>query len=197
MAAQEPPREGRSLFDGHTWVGYRTHVKLVRERSSSHPPYRVRGPDDVYSAFASLSECDRERFYTIHLDGMHQVCGVELVSQGTVDSSVVAPREVYKSAILTNASGLILVHNHPSGCPEPSSEDRSITRILKEGGQLLGMPVLDHVIIGDNAYFSFAEAGLLSRKTKLKTDHRSLLRGKLKALSKKPFAKWLVKPYLR
>ena len=148
-------------FDGHAWVGCRTYVTLVREKPHPAGPYRVRGPDDIHRAFRSLSTCDRERFYAIHLDGQNQVCGVELVSQGTVDASLVAPREVYKAAILSNASGLILLHNHPSGSTAPSSEDRSLTRILKEGGQLLGIPVLDHIIIGDNAYFSFADEGLL------------------------------------
>ncbi len=115
----------------------------------------------MFDAFARLSECDRERFYTVQLDRQNQVCGVELISQGTVDTSVVAPREVYKSAILANASGLILLHNHPSGIPDPSPEDLSLTKLLKKGGQLLGIPVIDHIIIGVNGYFSFADAGIL------------------------------------
>ncbi len=153
--------EQKSFFDGHTWVGYRTYVKLVRENSGCRTPYQIRSPADVHRAFAKLSECDRERFYTVHLDGQNRVCGVELVSQGTVGSSLVTPREVYKSAILANASGIILVHNHPSGVPSPSADDRSITQMLIESGRLLDIPVYDHVIIGDEKYFSFAEAGLL------------------------------------
>lgn len=101
-------------FDGHAWVGCRTYVTLVRERPHRARPYRVRGPADIHRAFRSLSTCDRERFYTVHLDAKHQVCGVELVSQGIVDASLITPREVYKSAILANASGLILLHNHPA-----------------------------------------------------------------------------------
>lgn len=150
-----------SYFDGNTWVGYRTYVKLVRENSGCRTPYQIRSPADVHRAFAKLSECDRERFYAVHLDGQNRVCGVEFVSQGTVGSSLVTPREVYKSAILANASGLILVHNHPSGVPTPSADDRSITQMIREGGRVLDIPVYDHVIIGDNEYFSFAEAGLL------------------------------------
>jgi DNA repair protein RadC len=73
----------------------------------------------------------------------------------------VAPREVYKAAILSNASSIVLLHNHPSGSTKPSSQDRSLTKILREGGQLLGIPVVDHIIIGDDAYFSFDNAGLL------------------------------------
>ncbi len=161
METQQLSLEAQVHFDGHAWVGCRTHVRLVREGSSSDGPYRVRGPEDVYRAFAVLPECDRERFYAIHLDGRHQVCGVGLVSQGTVDASLIAPREVYKSAILANASGLILLHNHPSGSANPSAEDQSITSTLCESGRLLGIPVLDHIIIGDHTYFSFAESGLL------------------------------------
>ena len=154
-------REQESFFDGHAWVGYRTYVKLVRENSGCYAPYEIGSPTDVYKAFGKLSECDRERFYAVHLDGQNRVCGVELVSQGTVGSSPVTPREVYKSAILANASGLILVHNHPSGVPAPSADDRSITQTLKESGRVLDIPIYDHVIIGDGKYFSFAEAGLL------------------------------------
>ncbi len=154
-------REEESFFDGQQWVGYRTYVKLVRENSHRHAPYQVGSPADVYRAFAKLSECDRERFYAVHLEGQNRVCGVELVSQGTVGSSLVTPREVYKSAILANASGIILVHNHPSGVPSPSADDRSITEVLRESGRILDIPIYDHVIIGDGKYFSFAEAGLL------------------------------------
>ncbi len=150
-----------SFFDGEAWVGYRTYVKLVRENSGCYAPYEIGSPADVYKAFAKLSECDRERFYTVHLEGQNRVCGVELVSQGTVGSSLVTPREVYKSAILANASGIILVHNHPSGVPSPSADDYSITEVLRESGRILDIPIYDHVIIGDGKYFSFAEAGLL------------------------------------
>ena len=154
-------RAEESFFDGHAWVGYRTYVTLVRENSGCHTPYPVKAPGDVYRAFAKLSECDRERFYAVHLDAQNRVCGVELVSQGTVGSSPVTPREVYKSAILSNASGVILVHNHPSGIPSPSTDDRAITAMLKESGKILQIPIYDHVIIGDRKYFSFSEAGLL------------------------------------
>ena len=160
-AAVSSDREEESFFDGHEWIGYRTYVTLVRENSRCHQPYSVTSPADIYRAFAKLSECDRERFYAVHLDTQNRVCGVELVSQGTINCSLVAPREVYKSAILANASGIILVHNHPSGLPAPSADDRAITATLRETGRLLDIPVYDHVIVGDQAYFSFAEAGLL------------------------------------
>ncbi len=150
-----------SFFDGHAWVGYRTYVRLVRDNPGCRTPYTVKAPGDVYRAFAKLSECDRERFYAVHLDRQNRVCGVELVSQGTISSSLATPREVYKSAILANASGIILVHNHPSGNPAPSADDRAVTRQLVEAGRTLDIQLYDHVIVGDQAYFSFTEAGLL------------------------------------
>ena len=86
-----------------------------------------------------------------------------------------APREVYKAAILPNASGLIIVHNHPSGVPAPSPEDTSLTQLLQEGGELLGIPVLDYIIIGEQNYFSFAEEGLLRiRKADSVTQRKAL-----------------------
>jgi len=80
-----------------------------------------------------------------------------MVSQGSLDSSPVHPREVYKSALLASAASVIFVHSHPSGDPEPSISDREITRQLKEAGELLGIEVLDHVIIGQDEYYSFAD----------------------------------------
>lgn len=150
-----------SAFDGHTWVGYRTYVKLVRENGGQARPYKIRGPRDIHQAFASLSECDRERFYSVHLDAQHHVCGLELVTQGVLDASLITPREVYKAAILSNAGAIILVHNHPSGNPDPSQEDRFVTKQLVESGKVMGIPIVDHIIIGDNKFFSFSEAGLL------------------------------------
>ena len=153
--------ERKSFFDGDSWVGYRTYVKLVREGQGRRRPYRIKAPNDVYRAFVSLAECDRERFYGVHLDVQNRICGVELVSQGTVTASLVTPREVYKSAILANATAVIAVHNHPSGNAAPSADDRAVTRDLVEAGKILEIPLYDHVIVGDQSYFSFAEAGLL------------------------------------
>lgn len=150
-----------SYFDGQRWVGYRTYVKLVREKGGQRKPYPIQAPGDVYRAFARLRECDRERFYAVSLDGQNRICGVELVSQGSTTSAIVHPREVYKSALLSNAISVIGIHNHPSGNPTPSPDDRAITQQLVEAGRLLDIPFCDHVVIGDHSYFSFAEAGLL------------------------------------
>jgi DNA repair protein RadC len=87
----------------------------------------------------------------------NKVIGFEVVSIGSLTESVIHPREVFKSAIVHNARSIVLVHNHPSGDSAPSEEDRKITEVLKQAGALLGINVLDHLIVGDDGYFSFAD----------------------------------------
>jgi DNA repair protein RadC len=103
---------------------------------------------------------DREKFVVVLLDAKHRPIGVNVVSVGSLTSTVVHPREVFKPAIAGNAAAIILGHFHPSGCAEPSSEDVEITRRLREAGELIGIRVLDHVILGDGKHFSFCDAGL-------------------------------------
>jgi DNA repair protein RadC len=96
------------------------------------------------------------------LDSKNGLIGVNLVSQGSLSMSAVCPREVFKAAILANSAAVIFLHNHPSGCPEPSLEDRNRTSRLCEAGKILGIRVLDHVVVGQEAFFSFADCGLLA-----------------------------------
>jgi DNA repair protein RadC len=135
-------------------------LRLVRERAAKpYPTLRqVRDARDVYLAFRSeAEEADRESFHVVVLDGKNRVLGFNLVSIGSLTAALVHPREVFKPAVLANAAALILVHNHPSGNPEPSAEDRAITQRLRQAGELLGIRVLDHVIIGDDDFVSLAE----------------------------------------
>ena len=104
---------------------------------------------------------DREEFLVVLLDGKGRTMGYNVVSVGSLTASLVHLREVFKPAIIGNAASLILVHNHPSGDPEPSAEDRALTRRFKEAGDLLGIRVLDHIVIGDGSYRSFADDGIL------------------------------------
>ena len=109
-----------------------------------------------------LKETDREHFVVVLLDTKSAVIGITTVSIGILDSALVHPREVYKPAILSNAAAIILAHNHPSGDPTPSAEDRRITQRIHEAGQVLGIEVLDHLIIGDRTRFvSLKERGML------------------------------------
>jgi DNA repair protein RadC len=110
-----------------------------------------------------LDGVDREHFVILMLDRKNQVIGINTVSIGSLTASIVHPREVFKPAILGNAAAVILCHNHPSGSPFPSSEDRVLTARLVAAGKLLGINVLDHIIVGDGSqkFFSFADEGVL------------------------------------
>ncbi len=123
----------------------------------------LKSPEEVARSFEYLRTRDREEFVSLHLDkGNHPLCW-DRVSVGTLSEAVIHPREVFKTALLSNASAVIFIHNHPSGRTEPSPEDRNITRKLQDAAKLLEIRVLDHLIIcGDEGrVFSFREHGLL------------------------------------
>lgn len=122
---------------------------------------RFTAPSQVYETFSFLMQETKEMFITLHLDGKNKIVCVDLVSVGSLNQSIVHPRSVFQTACISNAAALILIHQHPTGDPSPSSEDISITRRLKEAGELMGIKVLDHIIIGDGEYLSFVERGLL------------------------------------
>lgn len=135
-------------------------LSLVREGSAPFPAPRLRGSNDVYVAFRdACTIADRESFWSVLLDVKHQVVGTEEIARGSLSSTLVHPREVYKAALLANAAAIVLVHNHPSGDPAPSREDIAITQRLREVGELIGIRVLDHVVIGRGRYVSFVDAG--------------------------------------
>lgn len=125
------------------------------------PLTRYTTPQQVYQVFSFLMQETKEMFICLHLCGKNKIQCVDLVSIGSLGQSIVHPREVFKTALLSNAAALILLHQHPSGDPTPSREDIEITKRLKEAGDILGMKVLDHVIVGDGTYVSFVERGLL------------------------------------
>ena len=108
-----------------------------------------------------LQDQPGEVFAILCLSTKHRVIAFHEVSRGTLDATLVHPREVFKAALLANAAALILAHTHPSGDPSPSADDIQLTRRLVDAGALLGVDVLDHLIVGDGRYFSFKEGGLL------------------------------------
>ena len=122
---------------------------------------RFTAPIQIFEMFRDLILETKEHFLCLHLDGKNRILCIDRVSIGSLNQSVVHPREVFKSACLVSAAALILVHNHPSGDPTPSGEDISITKRLKEAGEIIGIPVLDHIVIGEGQYVSFVERGLL------------------------------------
>ncbi len=109
-----------------------------------------------------LRDFRREVFKVILLDAKHAVIRERTVSEGSLTSSLVHPREVFNEAVRESAAAVIFLHNHPSGDPKPSQEDRALTARLQEAGEILGVRVLDHVIIGDGRYTSFADEGWMS-----------------------------------
>jgi len=131
-------------------------VKLIREPYKGRRPIDIMNADDAYHFLKPLEEQDRESFWRLDLNCRNQLIGCEEVSKGHMSGSLVHPREVYKGAILSSAAAIIIAHNHPSGDPEPSEEDESVTDRLIEAGQLLGIPLLDHIIVGSGSYWSMA-----------------------------------------
>jgi DNA repair protein RadC len=138
-------------------------VTLVREGRVPCYDQQIRSSADASRLLHTyLADVDREHFVIILLNQKNRVIGVSTVSIGSLTASIVHPREVYKSAILSNAASIICGHNHPSTDCQPSKEDRAITAKLVEAGKLLGISILDHVIIGgDGRYFSFADENML------------------------------------
>jgi DNA repair protein RadC len=124
------------------------------------PGVAIRGPADVFAHFhPSLRLEPHEKFIVLLLDGRQRVLHEHVVSQGTLTASLVHPREVFRPALRESAAAMILVHNHPSGDPTPSCEDREVTRRLVRAGKLLGVRVLDHVVVAERGYCSLNEEG--------------------------------------
>ncbi len=124
---------------------------------------RVSGPGDVFRRLGpTLRDRRQEEFWVLYLDTQNRVLSERRITIGLLNSSLVHPREVFAPAIALAAASLILVHNHPSGDPDPSPEDLEVTFQLVESGRLIGIPVRDHIVIGDGAYASLLERGLMA-----------------------------------
>jgi DNA repair protein RadC len=135
-------------------------VALVRETSQPSMINCIKTPRNVYEIAASYLEgADREHFVVMMLDTKNQVIGINTVAIGVLSSCPIHPREVFKPAILANAAGVVLVHNHPNSDPSPSQDDLFLTNRLKEAGDVLGITVIDHVILGYANYVSLKEMG--------------------------------------
>ena len=123
---------------------------------------RVRCADDVYRRMRlGMRDLPHEEFHVLLLNTQNEILRDLQVTRGTLDASLVHPREVFRSAIVESSASVILVHNHPSGDPTPSAEDRAVTRQLRQAGELIGIAVLDHVIVGEGRVASLQELGML------------------------------------
>lgn len=151
-------------------IGAATAVTLaagfeIGRRAASEPPgekLTIRSPEDVVARYRPfVRDLAQEVFRVILLDSANHLIRDVVISTGILNNSLVHPREVFRPAILEPAAGIILLHNHPSGNPEPSAEDQQVTRQLTETGRIMGIPVHDHIIIAKDAWCSFAERGML------------------------------------
>ena len=130
----------------------------IREKELSYGKNILNVPEKVVELSQQIiKNQDREYVLAIALDTRLRPVSLEVVAIGGINKAGVEPRDIFKHAILSNATGLVIVHNHPSGDPGPSKEDYIITERMKEAGELLGIPLLDHIIVGEDAYFSFIE----------------------------------------
>ena len=160
----EPVTPGSAITSTKKIVIQSIEPRLKREVLCENAPEwvstRYTDPLQIYEMFQDLRNETKEHFVTLHLDGKNRIACKETVSIGTLNQSLVHPREVFKTALLSNAAAIILIHNHPTGDSTPSKEDIAITKRLKEAGDIIGVRVLDHIIVGDS-YRSFVEDGLI------------------------------------
>lgn len=134
-------------------------VVVIRDRRGPIRAHAIQQPEDAFRLLAAKAQrLDREHFWAVHLSARHQPIAIETVSIGTLSSSLVHPREVFKAAIVAGAAALICAHNHPSGDTEPSPEDLAATRRLVAVGDLVGIPVLDHLILDGNGGYASLKA---------------------------------------
>jgi DNA repair protein RadC len=119
----------------------------------------IAGPGQSYGLVKKYARSTQENFLAILLDNAQNLLSVKHITKGLINRTLVHPREIFRPAILANATAIILCHNHPSGNMEPSLEDLDITQRLKNAGELIGIPILDHLIVSKNGYYSMAERG--------------------------------------
>jgi len=129
-------------------------MEIIREINTK---YKIKDPKDVYKYLDEFKNQDREMFIVIGLDTDNKPCYREINSMGTLNSSLIHPREVFKKAIIMSCNSIIIAHNHPSGNIEPSEEDIQITNKLKQAGEIIGIKLLDHIIITKGDYKSIID----------------------------------------
>jgi len=158
LAAATRPSESIRPSEPYRAPRYRVTLVCETEGTGTAEPIR-----DSITAVQLFRPCfdglDREHFLVCGLDAKHRVIGINVVSVGTLTLSIVHPREVFKPLIVMNAAAWLCGHNHPSGDATPSQEDRVLTKRLREAGELLGITLLDHLILGEVRHYSFADDG--------------------------------------
>lgn len=137
-------------------------LKMVKESSLLYKNRSIRSPEDGYQLLKQfLGDVDREYFIVVCLDTKNQPTAINICHIGSLNASLVHPREVMKPAILSNSASIIVGHNHPSGQAEPSQEDINVTRKLVEAGKIIGIDLLDHIVMGVDSFVSLKEQGYI------------------------------------
>ena len=141
-------------------------LQLIKESATNYggKDYKIKNPWDIYKALCDICDMDKqaeEVLLLICLDTKNKIIGLHEVSRGSINASFANCREIYKRALLNNAAKIILAHNHPSGECDPSSNDKEVTRKVRESGELLDIQLIDSMIIGHGTYFSFKENMIL------------------------------------
>ena len=137
-------------------------ARRLRTHEKRAPRLYLTGPEDVADMFMrEMAALDREHFRAVLLNTKNRILGVRTISIGSLNASIVHAREVFKAAVAESAQAIVLVHNHPSGLPEPSTEDIVVTERLAEAGRILGIEVLDHIVLGSQGFVSLKEMGHL------------------------------------
>ena len=126
-----------------------------------NPKDRFTSSSQVWELFRFLGRETKEYVYALHLDGKNRISCLEMVSCGSLNQSIVHPREVFKTALLSSAAALIVIHNHPTGDTTPSREDIDLTKRLKEVSEIIGIRLLDHIIVAEAEYTSLADRGVI------------------------------------
>lgn len=141
------------------------HNSLIKESASNYPVEKFTSPETITKMLCAVFQMDKkaeEYLYLLSLNTKGKLLGVFEVSHGTVNVSLVNPREIFIRALLTGASNIILAHNHPSGDITPSKDDLSTTKRIEECGKIMGVPLLDHLIIGNNSFYSMKQCGIIN-----------------------------------
>ncbi|MGO1041103.1 JAB domain-containing protein [Clostridioides difficile] len=152
-----------SIYMRHSKIVDIVSIKMIKEKSITYKPRKVSSPKDAYDLFETfMIDSDREKFLVACLNVKNESVNISIVSIGTISSSLIHPREVMKTAILSNSNSIIVAHNHPSGNITPSEEDKNITSRLVNVCDMLGIKLLDHIIIGEeDQFFSFKQNSLI------------------------------------
>ena len=158
-----PTRDPEEATENNTQYKTYLNIKLELVRENPVDYIQCRSSQDIVNAFYEETlKYPNECFKCIHMNSKNVIIGVETISIGSLTSSLVHPREVFKGVLINNAASVIFFHNHPSGDPAPSQDDIELTQRLKQAGELLGVKVLDHIVFGDKErYFSFVDQKML------------------------------------